>query len=122
MVQAQTVDRQRAVHKAWQTLSLTDKESLSTELAITGVAGESYSRSPQACLGPAFLVYYSPTFIRQADADTLSALRAIAAVYRAARSLWPLSSAAQATCVTIRIDQLKGLRPHQISERYTEGW
>lgn len=91
------------------------------ELARTGVRGEAYERSPVPEGGPAFLVYYSPAFVRQADDDARSALCALAAIYRAARRMWPLSAAAQGVTCTVRIDQLKGRSPKEIATLHTDG-
>ena len=57
-------------------------------------------------LGPAFLVYYSPAFVRHlAPVDALPALRILAEVYRRARQLWPLQeSTDHHHAVTSRID------------------
>jgi hypothetical protein len=121
IVQAQTADRQREVLSAWTTLPPADKKVLAEELARTGVAGEAYARSPQTPAGPAFLVYYSPAFVRQADDDTRFALRALSAVYRAARKMWPLDEAAAGGSVIVRIDQLKGRRTVDIGALHTKG-
>ena len=53
-----------------------------------------FARGPpnaKQAFGPAFLVYYSPAFLRNlSPADALPALRILAEVYRRARQLWPL--------------------------------
>ena len=66
-------------------------------MARTGIEGQRFRRGPafaSGVLGPAFLVYYSPAFVRSlAMADKpLAALRLLAEVYRRARVLWPLTS------------------------------
>ena len=67
-------------------------------------------------LGPTFLVYYSPAFIRNlSPADALPALRILTEVYRRARQLWPLTpTVGSHHSVTIRIDQLKELKLNAI--------
>ena len=74
-------------------------------------------------MGPAFLVYYSPAFLRNlSPADALPALRILAEVYRRARQLWPLRPSQDAHhSVTIRIDQLKELKLSGIMEAFAEG-
>ena len=58
--------------------------------------------------GPAFLVYYSPAFLRTAArTDIVTGLHMLADIYRQARSLWPLSADRAHEYVTIRIDQIK---------------
>ena len=62
------------------------------------------SRGEQV-FGPAFLVYYSPAFLRTlAPTAALPALRILAEVYRRARELWPLRPTTGNThSVTVRI-------------------
>ena len=73
--------------------------------------------------GPAFLVYYSPAFLRSlAPAHALEALRLLAEVYRRARQLWPLGTTmGNAHAVTIRIDQIKELNLPDIKAVFTQG-
>lgn len=107
VVQAQSPAGQQAVRAAFGQLSSDDVSVLGFEMALSGVRGQAYEASP-ASGGPAFLVYYSPAFVRQFAQDMRAALRALAEVYRAARKAYPLSEGDQAsTSVTVRIDQLK---------------
>jgi len=80
-------------------------------MALTGVSGEQYQRSPHLG-GPAFLVYYSPAFLRQSSRDSKGArlaLAQLAATYRTARSLFPFNPKDTGKSVTVRIDQLKAV-------------
>ena len=44
-------------------------------------------------MGPAFLVYYSPAFLRTvAKSHPLAALQILACIYRGARELWPFDT------------------------------
>ena len=59
------------------------------------------------------LVYYSPAYLRsvctsKAIDEARDALHALAEVYRAARTLWPLEDGGAASNVTVMIDELKG--------------
>ena len=90
--------------------------------ARTGSAEQDYESSlPSVHGGPAFLVYYSPAFVRKlAPADTTAALTLLAEIYRRARKLWPLEDAASST-VTVRIDQIKELSLQEIQAVYGVG-
>ena len=48
-------------------------------------------------MGPAFLIYYGPQFMRSAgrNKEFTGALQMLAEIYRQARSLWPLSRQAR---------------------------
>ena len=113
-LQAQTPDKQQAVMQALDDLSGPDKAILTDELARTGIENQVFSRGPswKQAFGPAFLVYYSPAFVRSlAPVDAYSALQILAEVYRRARALWPLRpTTGNAHAVTLRIDQLKELK------------
>ena len=92
-VQAQTAEKQSAVVEAFHQLSEGDQRVLADEMALTGVAGQSYKHIPaiSSGLGPSILVYYSPAFVRfLAPGAALEALRLLAEIYRRARHLWPL--------------------------------
>ena len=54
-------------------------------------------------------VYYSPAFLRQSISNALAGLRVLAEVYRAARTLYPVSESAECSgsTVVVHIDQLK---------------
>jgi len=111
VVQAQTVNVQQMVCDAWPVLPAEDRVSLGEEMALTGVAGETYEKTPECAGGPAFLVYYSPAFIKIAAHESMVvALRMLAEIYRAARRLWPRTSDDAGKTVTIHIGKLRGLR------------
>jgi len=109
VVQAQSEQVQREVMASFQHLVPTERHVLALEMARTGIDGQSYSTSPQPG-GPAFLVYYSPAFLRESVEGVPFALSVLAAVYQAARNLFPLSddSIESGRSVTVRIDKLKG--------------
>ena len=95
-------------------------------MARTGIANQTFVAAPASkggVSGPAFLVYYSPAFLRTlAPANALEALRLLAEVYRRARSLWPLRpTAGSHHAVTIRIDQLKELKLGDILSAFSQG-
>ena len=106
VVQVQSPAAQPKVVEAFHSLSDDDRATLATEMAMTGIDGQTYTASPTNDGGPAFLVYYSPAFLRQSVSNALAGLRVLAVVYRAARELFPLS-ADHVGCVTVYIDQLK---------------
>lgn len=111
VVQAQTTEVQHMVSEAWQELPALDRHTLGAEMSLTGVAGEPYDPTPDASLGPAFLIYYSPAFVKVAAHDNaVIALRMLAEIYRAARTLWPSSSEAAGTSVTVHIGKMRGLK------------
>ena len=56
-------------------------------------------------------MYYSPAFLRQSSGHLLSALRVLASVYRAARSLFPLSDIEGSSGTIVYIDQLNAAGP-----------
>jgi len=125
-LQAQTADKQEAVLAAFDALDQAEQRLLSEEMARSGIAGQRFNRGPEfgdTVVGPAFLVYYSPAFLRNlAPLDALPALRILAEVYRRARHLWPLRPSLDAHhSVTIRIDQLKELKLGGIMAAFAEG-
>ena len=130
VVQAQASHEQHSVLEAFDRLSEEDKKVLIDEMSLTGCAGQSYStappRPPGEGTGPAFLVYYSPAFVRSvAKDDGAAALRMLAEVYRQARHLWPHGGGEEGPAsVTIRIDQLKDATVELIQEAfvYGDGW
>merc|ERR1711998_254767 len=97
------------------------------ELSRTGIHGQGYQRAQgvSSTDGLAFLVYYSPTFMRNlSPLYSLEAVLILAELYRCARELWPLESLGQVQAshtVTIRIDQLKERPFDNIMEVYTAG-
>lgn len=110
-LQAQTPDKQAAVEDVWKGLSSADRKVLSYEMARSGIEGQFFEHAPKFAVasGPAFLVYYSPAFVRNfVTSDALGMLRILAEVYRGARRLFPLKpSVGSKHTVTVRIDQLK---------------
>jgi len=122
MLQAQEPSMQRAVHDAFHALDGEARQRLVEEMAHTGVPDEAYSwEGCRAQGGPAFLLYYSPAYIRHCCAlqeappaaalqpsgsalwheaphmldEIRGALNVLSEVYRAARVLWPLTKDAQ---------------------------
>ena len=51
-------------------------------------------------------LYYSPAFLRKSSGNLFAALRVLASVYRAARSMFPLSDAGVAKGTLVYLDQL----------------
>ena len=106
-IQVQDMQDQLDVCTAFAGLPPDDQALLGEEMARSGVEGELYTRSPVVG-GPAFLVYYSPAFLRNlAPTAPHNALRILAAVYRHARAMWPASAERQGECVTVYVDALK---------------
>lgn len=112
------------MHAAFALLPAADRELLAYEMALSGVAGEPYALTPAAKEGPAFLVYYSPAFVRLAAHDevtALAALKMLAEVYRTARQLWkPSADAAGRTC-TVHIGEIKALKISDIVSEHAHG-
>ena len=124
VVQAQIADKQKAMVSAFAALKEEDRQILCDEMARTGAEGQKYARTPQnhKVGGPAFLVYYSPAFVRAlAPAEAVEALRLLAEVYRRARRLWPLNAKSEGQSVTVRIDQIKELSLPEIQAIYADG-
>jgi hypothetical protein len=122
VTQVQHLPLQQRVVSAWRQLDADDLAVLGHEMALTGCEGQSYVATPSGEGGPAFLVYYSPAFLRTAaKTDVLAGLRFLAEVYRQARSLWPFSRGASQDHVTIRVDRMKEHPPSHIEESYTRG-
>ena len=123
VVQAQTTPLQRHLLASWDTLSPADRDTLGVEMARAGVVGQSFERTPVAPGGPAFLVYYSPAFVRTAQGSA-AALRILAELYRQARAMWPLSAASAGKTVTVRIDQLKDREGRSVEggHAFGDGW
>jgi len=109
VVQAQSKELKQEVLDSFDRLVPTKQAILAVEMARTGIVEQVYSASPHPG-GPAFLVYYSPAFLRQSIESVQLALSILAEVYQAARYLFPLSfdPVEAGKSVTIRIDQLKG--------------
>lgn len=89
------------------------------------MAGQTYEHTSgrsDLATGPAFLVYYSPAFLRSAArTNALSGLQMLAEIYRQARSLWASSAALAGQSVTVRIDQIKELPPETIMDAHAWG-
>jgi len=104
---------------AFQRLPREDHQVLSDEMASSGCR-EQFVRSPEKfrrsrAVGPALLIYYAPALIQKATSQyCFEALRVLAAICRAARKLFPVTEEGSASWVTIRIDVLKVLTPHEI--------
>ena len=125
VVQAQTAPNQKAIYRAFQTGILKkDKQLLSSELALSGVAAQPYPLAPTKVGGPTFLVYYAPAFLQNLALDEPRvALTILADVLRAARAMWPLESGpeAEGRSVTIHIGQLKGKPPSTLTQVHDGG-
>jgi len=131
VVAAQTLPVQKDVFEAFnRQCHVRDQFVLSCEMALSGVVGQpfrpSHLEKDGAVLGPAFLVYYAPQFLRTAGhaRQSADALQMLAEVYRQARSMWPLSKEKAGTTVTLRIDQLKDRTPTVIHDghQWGDGW
>ena len=125
-LQAQTPEKQEAILRAFSQLSDSEQRLLSDEMARTGIENQRFKRGPAfsaGVLGPTFLVYYSPAFVRNlTPVSTVAVLRALCEVYRRARQLWPLRpTAGSGHSVTIRIDQLKELKLADIMKVFADG-
>lgn len=135
VVQAQGLVEQKAIVHAYKNqLGTEDRTILSKELCLTGIKGQTY-QAGGVSEGPAFLVYYSPAFLRNvAKAEPLAALQILATVYRGARELWPCAYRGAMTLrrssldgsiddgtVTVRIDQLKDMTLEKLREAHLDG-
>eukprot|EP00406_Dinophysis_acuminata_P034397 CAMPEP_0179373960 /NCGR_PEP_ID=MMETSP0797-20121207/87060_1 /TAXON_ID=47934 /ORGANISM="Dinophysis acuminata, Strain DAEP01" /LENGTH=209 /DNA_ID=CAMNT_0021089959 /DNA_START=1 /DNA_END=632 /DNA_ORIENTATION=+ len=81
-------------------------------MSMVDCRGQAYARERSAGggQGPSILVYYAPALMQNAGRkDSCGTLMLMADLYRQARSLWPLSGDGACECVSVRIDQLKGL-------------
>ena len=97
VVQAQNSKEQQAVVEAYKQLNEADRSTLALEMGLTGISGQEYSttRAENRGLGPAFLIYYSPAFLRTvAKNHPRASLEILAAIYRGARSIWPFGGGA----------------------------
>ena len=56
-------------------------------------------------------VYYSPAFLKTSSGHLLAALRVLASVYRAARSLFPVSDTKGSSGTIVYVDQLNAEGP-----------
>jgi hypothetical protein len=124
VVQAQQAPLQQRVAAAFSQLDEHDRQTLSHEMALTGIAGQTYAATGSSGHqhGPSFLVYYSPAFVRLAARhETVAGLRILAMIYREARSLWPATKEQHGVSVTIRIDQIKERTPELIMDGHQWG-
>jgi len=126
VVQVQQDHLQKKLVAAFHELNSDDLAVLASEMAFTSVANQSYSDQYGSKnvkgFGPAFLIYYSPAFLRHAGAnDMLAALATLAEIYRQARSMWPLSATHVSKCVTVRIDQIKDQAVDTIIDGHVNG-
>ena len=100
---------------AFSLLPPQDKTCLTEELARTGHKVQ-FQRAPASVTsvpqGPALMVYYAPALLQKAGAtEALEAMMVLAAVFRAARRLFPCEVGSVESTATIRIDALKVLTP-----------
>ena len=122
VVQAQNLAEQVAVVEAYRQLGEADRSTLARELALTGIVGQSYRASAFAERGPAFLIYYSPAFLRTvAKKHPLAALQMLAAIYRGARELWPGVPSESDSLVGGALSRLQWRRQSKVAVTETEG-
>jgi len=103
----QTQPQKQALIAAFHGLPEDVRKTLGEEMVLPGVGGAIGGR--YATSGPAFLVYYSPAFMRSTAPDLGWGLQVLALVYRQSRQLWPISAALTDKNVTIRIDIIKSM-------------
>lgn len=118
-LQAQAEPVQRGVLAALPAMQQHQRDILIRELQRTGVLGQVYSSGmdEECTAGPAILLYYGPAFLQQCGAsEPRLALAILSEVYRAARGLFPIARREDAinSCVTVRIDQLKGCSAEEL--------
>lgn len=124
VIQAQSPAAQVALHAAFPRLPTADKEVLTCEMALSGVAGEAFSLAAECRGGPAFLVYYSPAFLQHlAPENALVALLVLADVYRSARAIWPLelTPEAEGRTVTVHVGAIKGVSSAKLHAAHAQG-
>merc|ERR1711874_574554 len=91
-------------------------------MSRSGCDGQSFSqdlvpKDVRPGEGPAFLIYYGPAFLQNLGNDSpVMRLGALAEIYRCARQLWPLSMSNVVTNVIVRIDMIKSLSVHEMTE------
>jgi len=131
VVAAQIGPIQKEVLRAFnEELAVRDQYVLSHEMALSAVPSKPFRTSPAekegVTMGPAFLIYYAPQFIRTAGEkrQTADGLSILAEVYRQARQIWPLSAERSGVTVTVRIDQMKDREPVSIQDghQWGDGW
>jgi len=103
-----------------ESLCADDREVLTHEMALTACK-EAFDAAPTTAKpkqqGPAILVYYAPALLQKAGKQHAAAgLSVLAAVFRAARVIFPFNVAHfEHTCV-VRIDAMKALTPPDIQK------
>eukprot|EP00406_Dinophysis_acuminata_P036473 CAMPEP_0179367730 /NCGR_PEP_ID=MMETSP0797-20121207/83724_1 /TAXON_ID=47934 /ORGANISM="Dinophysis acuminata, Strain DAEP01" /LENGTH=699 /DNA_ID=CAMNT_0021083287 /DNA_START=1 /DNA_END=2096 /DNA_ORIENTATION=- len=112
----QAQGRAGLVRPAFEALGARDRETLSDELARTGLAGQHYEGLAPRPGQPAILVYYAPAFLQKNGDELRDALHILAEIYREGRTLYPLRDphGGGVHTVTLRIEQLKDLSASEI--------
>jgi len=123
MIQAQQPQLQEQVVAGFAKCAAADREVLAAEMGQTGMPGQTYSSGPSEGFGPAFLVYYSPAFLRRAlSTGAVDTLRLLAEVYRRGRAMFPRRMDFETgQTVSIRVDQLKEKATDEIMSVYGSG-
>eukprot|EP00403_Amphidinium_massartii_P001014 CAMPEP_0178373800 /NCGR_PEP_ID=MMETSP0689_2-20121128/2049_1 /TAXON_ID=160604 /ORGANISM="Amphidinium massartii, Strain CS-259" /LENGTH=866 /DNA_ID=CAMNT_0019993753 /DNA_START=68 /DNA_END=2665 /DNA_ORIENTATION=- len=109
---------EKEIVKAFEQMRPEDQEVLACELARTSCK-EQFSDAPASVAkgleGPALLLYYGPAVIQKAGAsDCLFSLTLLAAVFRAARQIFPLDVRFVDHACSVRLDAIKPLSPEEI--------
>mmetsp|Transcript_13697 Transcript_13697/g.29033 ORF Transcript_13697/g.29033 Transcript_13697/m.29033 type:complete len:1065 (-) Transcript_13697:456-3650(-) len=114
VVQAQSAKEQAQVNEAFHELPDDEKAVLAKEMSLSGVPGQ---RFPGGGIGsPAFLVYYSPAFVRLGATDSArNALRMLAAIYKYGRQLFP-DEEEDDQDLTVDVDHVKAVLPRSGDE------
>jgi len=96
------------VIQAFKSLTNDMQNILAEELALTGVAGQSYDRCP-VYGGPAILVYYGPALLQRCNGrnEMIQGLQILTAVFIAGRRLWPRRLDAQKATVIVDVGRLR---------------
>ncbi len=138
LAHAQSASERQRVVEALPLLPAEARAVLSVELALTGCARTpSYAETPEAVGGPALLGYYAPAFVRLAADDDAAfeklarkrrprsaveiALRMLAAIYLAARTLWPRTEADGGRTATLHLKEIKSLPVWEIIDFHQQG-
>ena len=115
VLQAQGSSSVDAIAEAITRLSPEARELLEAEMGRSGVHGQAFSSAPMRG-GPAFLVYYSPAFVRHGGQTALgTTIAMLAEVYRAARALFPLQSSAESVAPNLAHPNALTDEPHLIN-------
>jgi len=128
VIQCQDDQKQELLRAAYEMMPPGARDFLSFELALTGVARETFRLAPDCRAGPALLIYYLPAYVRFACAhqkveEASGALSVVAEVARIARTFWPREEgeAARGQSITIMIDELKSRTLADIRSEYGRG-